>query len=38
LGVNVRYLERSGVSKGDAVARSLESAPVGFVVHIVASC
>ncbi len=34
LGVNVRYLERSGVSKGDAVGAVALNGTVGFVVHI----
>ena len=36
MGVNVRYLERSGVSKGDAVGAVALNGTVGFVVHIVA--
>jgi uncharacterized protein (TIRG00374 family) len=36
LGVNVRYLERSGVSKGDAVGAVALNGTVGFVVHILA--
>jgi glycosyltransferase 2 family protein len=34
MGVNVRYLERSGVSKGDAVGAVALNGTVGFVVHI----
>ncbi|HEY5170507.1 MAG TPA: lysylphosphatidylglycerol synthase domain-containing protein [Acidimicrobiia bacterium] len=36
MGVNVRYLERSGVSKGDAVGAVALNGTVGFVVHIAA--
>ncbi len=36
MGVNVRYLERSGMSKGDAVGAVALNGTVGFVVHIVA--
>ena len=36
MGVNVRYLERSGVSKGDAVGAVALNGTVGFVVHVVA--
>jgi uncharacterized membrane protein YbhN (UPF0104 family)/membrane-associated phospholipid phosphatase/tRNA A-37 threonylcarbamoyl transferase component Bud32 len=36
MGVNVRYLERSGVSKPDAVGAVALNGTVGFVVHVVA--
>ncbi len=36
LGVNVRYLERSGVAKSDAVGAVALNGTVGFVVHVVA--
>ncbi len=36
MGVNVRYLERSGVSKEDAVGAVALNGTVGFVVHVVA--
>ena len=36
MGVNVRYLERSGVSKGDAVGAVALNGTVGFVVHVLA--
>ena len=34
MGVNVRYLERSGVGKGDAVGAIALNGTVGFIVHI----
>src|SRR5262249_34926994 len=36
MGVNVRFLQRSGVPKGDAVGAVALNGSVGFVVHIVA--
>ena len=36
LGINVRYLERSGCTKGDAVGAVALNGTVGFVVHVVA--
>ncbi len=36
MGVNVRYLVRSGVSKGDAVGAVALNGSVGFVVHVLA--
>lgn len=36
MGVNARYLERSGVSKGDALGAVALNGTVGFVVHVVA--
>lgn len=36
MGINVRYLVRSGVSKDDAVGAVALNGTVGFVVHIVA--
>ncbi len=36
MGINVRYLERSGVSKEDAVGAVALNGTVGFVVHVVA--
>jgi len=36
MGVNVRYLQRSGVSRTDAVGAVALNGTVGFVVHIVA--
>ncbi len=36
MGVNVRFLQRSGVPKGDAVGAVALNGTVGFVVHIVA--
>jgi len=36
MGVNVRFLQRSGVPKGDAVGAVALNGTVGFVVHVVA--
>jgi uncharacterized membrane protein YbhN (UPF0104 family)/membrane-associated phospholipid phosphatase/tRNA A-37 threonylcarbamoyl transferase component Bud32 len=36
MGVNARYLERNGVSKGDALGAVALNGTVGFVVHVVA--
>jgi glycosyltransferase 2 family protein len=36
LGINTRYLERSGVTKGDAVGAVALNGTVGFVVHVAA--
>jgi undecaprenyl-diphosphatase len=36
MGVNVRFLQRSGVKQGDAVGAVALNGTVGFVVHIVA--
>jgi len=36
LGINTRYLERSGVTKGDALGAVALNGTVGFVVHVAA--
>ena len=36
MGVNARYLERNGVTKGDALGAVALNGSVGFVVHVVA--
>jgi undecaprenyl-diphosphatase len=36
MGVNTRYLERSGVTKGDALGAVALNGTVGFVVHVAA--